>query len=40
MKQLPDLKQLQKKAAQIRMDLLEMIYMAGGGHAGGPVCFE
>ena len=37
MKQLPDLKQLQKKAAQIRMDLLEMIYMAGGGHAGGSL---
>ena len=36
-KRLSDLKQLKKKAAQIRMDLLEMIYRAGGGHAGGSL---
>lgn len=33
----PDIKELQKKAIEIRKDILNMLYKAGSGHTGGSL---
>ena len=33
----PDIAELQKKAVDIRKDILKMLMMAGSGHTGGSL---